>query len=61
VILSVNVGKDGAVHSLSRVAGDSQLTLIAAKAVRQWRFSPLVRDGAPIDFESQVTLSFVLP
>jgi TonB family protein len=61
VILNVNVGKDGTVHSLSRVAGDSQLTLLAAKAVRQWKFAPLVRGGAPVSFDSQVTLDFVLP
>lgn len=61
VILDINVGKDGAVHSLSRVAGDSQLALLAAKAVRHWKFVPLVRDGAPVSFESQVTLSFALP
>jgi TonB family protein len=61
VILNINVGKDGAVHSLSRVAGDSQLALLAAKAVRQWKFTPLVRDGASVSFESQVTLSFALP
>jgi TonB family protein len=61
VILNVNVGKEGTVRSLSRVAGDTQLALLAAKAVRQWRFAPLVRDGAPVSFESQVTLSFALP
>lgn len=61
VILDINVGKDGAVHSLSRVAGDSQLALLAAKAVRRWKFAPLVRGGTPVSFESQVTLSFALP
>jgi TonB family protein len=61
VVLNINVGKDGTVHSLSRVAGDSQLALLAAKAVRQWKFAPLVRDGAAVSFESQVTLSFALP
>jgi TonB family protein len=61
VILNVHVGKDGRVRSLSRVTGDSRLTLLAAKAVRQWKFAPLVRDGAPMSFESQITLNFVLP
>jgi len=61
VILNVDVGKDGTVRSLSRAAGDSQLALLAAKAVRQWKFAPLVRNGAPVSFESQVTLSFALP
>jgi protein TonB len=61
VILNINVGQDGAVHSLSRVSGDPQLALLAAKAVRQWRFSPLLRDGAAVSFETQVALNFALP
>lgn len=61
VILKVNVDKGGAVRGLSRVSGESQLALLAAKAVRQWKFVPLVRNGATVSFESQVTLSFVLP
>jgi protein TonB len=61
VILNIDVGKDGTVHSLSRVDGDSQLALLAAKAVRQWKFAPLIRNGAPVSFESPVTLSFALP
>jgi TonB family protein len=61
VILNINVGKDGDVHSLSRVSGDPQLSLLAAKAVRQWKFAPLVRDGAPVSFETQVSLNFALP
>ncbi|HXO32827.1 MAG TPA: TonB family protein [Candidatus Acidoferrales bacterium] len=61
VILNVNVGQDGAVHSLSRVSGDPQLALLAAKAVRQWKFAPLVRDGVAVSFETQVALNFALP
>jgi TonB family protein len=61
VILNVLVDKLGSVSSLSRVSGDTQLTLLAAKAVRQWKFAPLVRDGAPVSFESRITLDFALP
>jgi len=61
VILTVRVGKDGTVRSLSRVAGDPQLVLLAAKAVQQWKFAPLIRGDGPVSFESQVTLSFELP
>jgi TonB family protein len=61
VILNVHIGKDGIVQGLSGIAGDSQLTLLAAKAVRQWKFAPLVRNGAPVSFESQITLNFALP
>lgn len=61
VILNILVDKQGSVSSLSRVSGDTQLTLLAAKAVRQWKFAPLVRDGAPVSFESRITLDFALP
>ena len=61
VILNVLVDKQGSVSSLSRVSGDTQLALLAAKAVRQWKFAPLVRDGAPVSFESRITLDFALP
>jgi TonB family protein len=61
VILNVLVDKQGLVTSLSRVSGDTQLTLLAAKAVRQWKFAPLIRDGAPVSFESRITLGFALP
>ncbi len=61
VILSILVNKQGSVSSLSRVSGDTQLALLAAKAVRQWKFAPLVRDGAQVSFESRITLDFALP
>jgi TonB family protein len=61
VILNVRVDNQGSVSSLSRISGDTQLTLLAAKAVRQWKFAPLVRDGAAVSFESRITLDFALP
>jgi TonB family protein len=61
VILNVLIDKQGSVSSLSRVSGDTQLTLLAAKAVRQWKFAPLVRNGAPVSFESRITVDFALP
>ena len=61
VILSIYVGKNGTVRSLSCVTGNSELCLLAAKAVRQWKFSPLIHDGAPASFESQISMDFVLP
>jgi TonB family protein len=61
VILNINVASDGTVHGFSRISGDPQLTLLAAKAVRQWKFAPLLRDGAPVSFKTRVTLNFALP
>ena len=61
LVMKVIVGKDGLVERVSRVTGDYQLAVAAATAIRQWRFKPLLRDGEPTGFESQITLSFVLP
>jgi TonB family protein len=61
LVMRVIVGKDGLVERVSRVTGDYQLAVAAATAIRQWRFKPLLRDGEPTGFESQITLSFVLP
>jgi protein TonB len=61
LMMKVIVGKDGLVERVSRVEGDSHLAVAAATAIRQWRFKPLLRNGQPTGFESQVTLSFVLP
>ncbi len=61
VILNIYVGKNGTVRSLSCVTGDSELCLLAANAVRQWKFSTLIHKGAPASFESQTTIEFALP
>jgi TonB family protein len=61
VILGIHVTKNGTVRSLSCLEGDSQLCLLAAKAVRQWKFSPLLHNGAPASFESEISMEFALP
>lgn len=61
VVLSVLIGKNGTVRGLSCVKGNSELCLLAAKAVRQWKFSPLIHNGAPASFKSQISMDFVLP
>jgi len=58
VILDIIVDKTGAVRGISKLSGDPQLTLASARAVQQWRFKPLTRDGSPIQFETRVTLNF---
>src|SRR5579871_176582 len=61
VVLDVCVSKRGTVRSLSRLSGDPLLSVLAAQAVKQWKFTPLLRDGAPVSFESKITLNFALP
>lgn len=61
VTLEAVVGKDGSVKTLKTVSGDPQLAAAARHAVSQWRFKPLLRDGKPVEFQTQVTVNFRLP
>ena len=61
VVLDVLVGGDGRVQRLSLVRGYPGLAAAATDAVRQWRFKPMIRNGRPASFETDVTLTFALP
>ena len=61
VVLNVLVGGDGRVQGLSVVRGYPGLTAAATDAVRQWRFQPMIRNGRPASFETNITLPFALP
>jgi periplasmic protein TonB len=61
VIVDVVVGAGGQVESVKPVDGDVRLLLTAAKAVRKWRFSPLMRNGQSVSFESHITFQIALP
>jgi len=61
VVLVALVGKDGVVEKLNTVSGDPQLVAAATDAVQQWRFRPFFRNGAPEEFQTQITVSFRLP
>jgi protein TonB len=61
VVLDVLVGGDGRVQRLSLVRGYPGLTAAATDAVRQWRFQPMIRNGRPASFETNITITFALP
>jgi protein TonB len=61
VVLDVLVGGDGRVQRLSPVRGYPRLVAAATDAVRQWRFEPMLRNGRPASFETNITLTFALP
>ena len=61
VIVDVVVGSGGQVEVVRPVSGDPRLLMSAAKAVRKWRFTPLVRNGQSVSFESHFTFHFALP
>lgn len=62
VVLSVLLATDGRVSEISvaRSSGFFRLDRAALDAVRDWRWSPLVRDGSPVMARGIVTIPFVL-
>jgi periplasmic protein TonB len=61
VILEATVGEDGDVMEVRLLrSANPLLDREAEKAVRQWRYSPVVLNGIPVPFILTVTLSFFL-
>lgn len=59
VILYAIIRKDGSVDSIQRVRGlEPQLDQNAMEALKEWKFSPATRDGAPVDIEAVVHIPF---
>ena len=60
VILHAIIGKEGEVSELQVVSGHPLLVEAALRAVRQWRYSPTLLNGLPVEVETTITVSFVL-
>ena len=61
VVLDVVVRRDGSVGSVAVVRSlGAGLEERAIDAVRQWRFAPAERRGAPVDVQVQVSVQFTL-
>jgi len=58
VVLSVEIGRDGKVESLSVVTGHPLLIQAAIDAVRQWRYQPIIINNQPTAVVTTVTVSF---
>jgi protein TonB len=58
VSLNVTIGADGVVHSVTVLSGPLLLTRAAEEAVRQWRYSPTLLDGKPVEVQKEVDLRF---
>ena len=54
------IRKDGAVSGLKVVSGDPLLTQAAIDAVWQWRYSPALFDGKPIEVGTTMEVVFQL-
>ncbi len=61
VVMEIVVRADGAVGDVRILQGlGSGLNERAAQAVRQWRFAPATRQGAPVDVIVEVAVEFKL-
>jgi len=60
VKLDAVIDPDGNVKTLQPISGPQSLFAAAADAVRQWRYSPTMLDGRPIQTERQITITFQL-
>ena len=58
VMLQATVDKDGDVDLVKVVNGNELLIPVAVEAVRQWRYKPYLRNGQPLPFITQVTVTF---
>jgi len=61
VKLHVMVGADGAIQSLEPVSGPESLAQAAMTAVREWRYSPTLLNGKPVEMQEDVSFVFRLP
>ncbi|HTV57287.1 MAG TPA: energy transducer TonB [Verrucomicrobiae bacterium] len=60
VLLRAVVAQDGSVRDVTLLEGVCGLSEAAMDAVRQWRYSPTVLDGALVEVETTVTVNFSL-
>ncbi len=60
VTLQVNIDKNGNIVGLQVVSGPEILATAAREAVRHWRFRPHYKNGAPIETEARVVVTFTI-
>jgi TonB family protein len=60
VVLHVIIGKDGSIREIERVRGRCSLAKSAVEAVRQWRYSPTLLNGNPVEVDTEIQVTFQL-
>lgn len=60
VTLTVVISKEGDVIEVKPTSGPAALAQYAAEAVKQWKFRPYLRNGEPVEVETQVYINFTL-
>lgn len=59
VVLHVIIDREGAVVEVEIVSGDPLLTQAAIEAVKQWKYTPTLLNGQPVEVDTTITVSFV--
>lgn len=60
VVLHAIIAKDGRVEQLSVISGHPLLIQSALDAVRQWRYQPTTLNGAPVEVDTTITVTFTM-
>ena len=58
VKLHILLAKDGSVRKVDLVSGDPLLVQAAMDAVKQWKYTPTLLNGQPIEMDAQVVVVF---
>jgi TonB family protein len=60
VVLLATIGKDGNIRDLEVVSGPPELQEPSVEAVREWRYTPYLLNGQPVEVETQINVNFAL-
>jgi periplasmic protein TonB len=52
------IDTDGTVEKVTAVDGDPMLAQAATEAVKQWRYTPYILNGEPVEVETKAVVSF---
>ena len=58
VTVSFWIGTDGTVEKVTALDGDPMLAQAAMEAVKQWKYTPYLLNGEPIEVETRAVVSF---
>lgn len=58
VVLRAVIGKDGTVQNVQLLSGPPILAWAVLDAVLRWRYMPYLRNGEPVEVETQITVDF---
>jgi len=52
------IDTDGTVEKVTAVDGDPMLAQAATEVVKQWRYTPYILNGEPVEVETKAVVSF---